>query len=758
MENNTQNQAQTIASVMNQINKDGRISKEDVDKLRESLQRQDGTLNITRSGADELFKWKKLLQKNEKIDDSFYTLFIDAICAYLLEDGLTNGVLDESEIKWLKGKIDKESEVDSVVVLLLEKLKKVSINYPAEFDAFIVKHCFSNILQDVLNNEENAKLDTNIKKLTDLLNEHSNSIVDRESIGILFQIKDQINKINKNKKEGDNKDFTELFLNYVSAALLKDAESPGMIDGLEAKWLIKKIACKPIVDDIDKELLEQLRTKSVNFPELLAKILFEKSTKEIRASVANDGNISSKDVEKLEEYLKKKWNDYPLAEMRKAELLFDLKKMTSTDEKKRNEDFIVLFLDTICGYLLNLESKSPGEIDEEDIEWLNGQLRASESRYDSVDEKLLKMIQERSLNFPKSLDLRLSKITLMRILCSMKTKKEAEGIVSINDNFENDDSNEISYFDGIKTALYDANYELRIDDKKEVAEYLFQIKDVIYREDTKKNILKWERKPDYNTEFSKLFVDMILSYLLQDENSLGSIDETEAKWLLARIKFKGGLDDYDVDLLENLKHKSINCPETLVNKKQWAKNFERTIFRFRRISISAVMASLIVSALLFIKGIAHIAFASHLVLKDLINIPLHEKLKCFFKNLISIKADENCTPFIQIIESVDTFLVALVFLIFAIGIYELFIGKFDPVIRITDKRPSWMRISSIDDLKSSLVKVLLIAMIVGFYKKTLEGGNYQELMFLAIGIVLISVAFCIAEISAHYHKKNKEEK
>lgn len=761
MENNTQNQAPTIASVMNQINKDGRISKEDVDKLRESLQRQDGTLNITRSGADELFKWKKLLQKNEKIDDSFYTLFIDAICAYLLEDGLTNGVLDESEIKWLKGKIDKESEVDSVVVLLLEKLKKVSINYPAEFDAFIVKHCFSNMLQDVLNNEENAKLDTNIKKLTDLLNEHSNPIVDRESIGILFQIKDQINKINK--KEDDNKDFTELFLNYVSAALLKDAESPGMIDGLEAKWLIKKISCKPIVDEIDKELLEQLRTKSVNFPELLAKILFEKSTKEIRAKVADNGGISDDDIEELKKYIAEKYDDYPLAEMRKAELLFDLKKMTSTDKKKRNEEFTNFFSDSICNYLLSPESKSPGEIDEEDIEWLNGQLRASESRYDSVDEKLLKMIQERSLNFPKSLDLRLSKITLMRILCSMKTKKEAEGIVSINDNFENDDSNEISYFDGIKTALYGANHELRIDDKKEIAEYLFQIKDLIYVEDTKKEKLikriTWKKKPQYCKDFSKLFVDVVSSFLLQDKDSLGSIDDQEAMWLLARMKYKGGLDDYDVDLLKQLRNKSINYPELLVNKKQLSKSGEQLIFKCRKLSIIAVIASVLAFITLLIKGIAHIVYALSLTFDK----PCEscECLKSFIgwlKRFINITVDDQSTFFVQVIESVDTFLVALVFLIFAIGIYELFIGKFDPVIRINDKRPSWMRISSIDDLKSSLVKVLLIAMIVGFYKKTLEGGNYQELMFLAIGIVLISVAFCIAEISAHYHKKNKEEK
>lgn len=743
------NQAQTIASIMNQINKDGRISKEDVDKLREYLQGQDGTLNITRDGAEELFKWKKLLHKNDKIDDGFYVLFIDAICAYLLEDGTTNGVLDEREIEWLREKILKEPEIDSVIVLLLEKLRDVSINYPAEFDAFIVRHCFSDMLHEALKDgKEVANFDANIDKLTALFNEgHSKLIVDRESVGILFLIKDKIFKTGV-----DNPKFTELFINYVSMALLTDAESPGKIDETEAEWLEKEITSKSVVDDVDKVLLEQLKKKSVNFPELLARILFEKRSKSIRAKVAENGNISHDDVLKLKEYLAEQYDDYPLAEKKKADLMFDLKRMTLTDKKKRNKSFEGTFVESVCNYLLSPRSKSPGEIGPKDEEWLDEQLGKSEGRYDALDEALLEELNEQSLNFPKRLDLRLSKIKLMRILCRMKEKREKEEPVSI-----------IDYIVDIQTALYGANHELRIDDKKEIAEYLFQIKDLIYVENTKKEKLikriRWKKKPQYCKDFSKLFVDVVSSFLLQDKDSLGSIDDQEAMWLLARMKYKGGLDDYDVDLLKQLRNKSINYPELLVNKKQLSKSWEQLIFKCRKLSIIAVIASILAFITLLIKGIAHIVYALSLTFDK----PCEscECLKSFIgwlKRFINITVDDQSTFFVQVIESVDTFLVALVFLIFAIGIYELFIGKFDPVIRINDKRPSWMRISSIDDLKSSLVKVLLIAMIVGFYKMTLKGGNYQELMFLAIGIVLISAAFCIAEISAHYHKKNKEEK
>ena len=56
----------------------------------------------------------------------------------------------------------------------------------------------------------------------------------------------------------------------------------------------------------------------------------------------------------------------------------------------------------------------------------------------------------------------------------------------------------------------------------------------------------------------------------------------------------------------------------------------------------------------------------------------------------------------KFVESVDLYLFAMVLIIFGMGIYELFINKIDPVERKTDSRPTWLQISSIDDLKQSV--------------------------------------------------------
>lgn len=488
----------------------------------------------------------------------------------------------------------------------------------------------------------------------------------------------------------------------------------------------------------------------------------EQAIQSIKTQLVCDGKIDKDGVVKLRDFLQKD-GVYDM-NRDKADMLFELKNLSSTAPEKRDDSFKDIFVEAICNYLVSPLSKSPGEIDGSDEDWLEGKLKAGESKYDSYDEDLLASLKQQSLNFPKSLEQRLARTMMKRILRKLKQDKE-NGNADITDELVKE----------IRQSILGDNYELRIDDKKEAADYMFRIKDLVFREDTKEERrakrLQWKRKPNYSESFSNLFVEVVSSYVLEDENSLGSIDETEAKWLIARIKLKGGLDDYDVDLLAQLRNRSVNYPEMLVNKEQWVKNGESLIFKSRIVSISAVIASLIASFLLFIKGIVHIGNALFLIFQGNITSSncttqnadtvknIADPGEWAIRNLIKGFAgkDVATTPFVQIIESVDTFLVALVLLIFAIGIYELFIGKFDPIIRINDKRPSWMRVTSIDDLKSSLVKVLLIAMIVGFYKQTLIVTDYQNLMFLAIGILLISAAFCVAEISAHYHKKNSKE-
>lgn len=269
------------------------------------------------------------------------------------------------------------------------------------------------------------------------------------------------------------------------------------------------------------------------------------------------------------------------------------------------------------------------------------------------------------------------------------------------------------------TFLHDMIYDEEGLTRKK-GDFLFDLKDNVSKE-----------KMDEG--FKRLFVDSITSLLLEDETSPGEIDEDEAKWLRAKIQYKGFMDGIDELLLKNLKAKSINFPEILNYKSRLARFFENGLYFSRYLSILAVVGSIISALALFIKGTLVVVNGLMGFLSTIGNTEDYEELLANF------------------VSSVDIYLFAMVLIIFGMGIYELFINKIDPVERRVDKRPTWLQISSIDDLKSSLGKVILMAMIVSFFKFTLriQPTDGKDLLFLAVGVLLIALALYIAHAGKH---------
>lgn len=86
------------------------------------------------------------------------------------------------------------------------------------------------------------------------------------------------------------------------------------------------------------------------------------------------------------------------------------------------------------------------------------------------------------------------------------------------------------------------------------------------------------------------------------------------------------------------------------------------------------------------------------------------------------------------IEVIDIFLVATVFYIIALGLYELFIAK-APL-------PGWLKICDLDDLKEKLLGLVIIALAVLFLGDALTwDGTINILAYgAAIGAVIISLS------------------
>lgn len=121
----------------------------------------------------------------------------------------------------------------------------------------------------------------------------------------------------------------------------------------------------------------------------------------------------------------------------------------------------------------------------------------------------------------------------MKSLEQLKNELLADGII---DAAEVEELKEILFYDGIIDT--------------EEAEFLFEINDAV---SGKENHPNWET----------LFVEAITSYLLEDENSPGEIDDVESNWLYEKINGDGQIDFAEKNLLLNLKRKAKSFPSNL---------------------------------------------------------------------------------------------------------------------------------------------------------------------------------------------------
>jgi uncharacterized membrane protein YqhA len=93
-----------------------------------------------------------------------------------------------------------------------------------------------------------------------------------------------------------------------------------------------------------------------------------------------------------------------------------------------------------------------------------------------------------------------------------------------------------------------------------------------------------------------------------------------------------------------------------------------------------------------------------------------------------------------IIGAVDLYLIGVVMLLFAFGLYELFISDID-VAREEDEENKILAIHSLDQLKDKISKVIVMVLVVGFFQKV-GLASYQsplELLYLALSITAVAV-------------------
>jgi uncharacterized membrane protein YqhA len=113
----------------------------------------------------------------------------------------------------------------------------------------------------------------------------------------------------------------------------------------------------------------------------------------------------------------------------------------------------------------------------------------------------------------------------------------------------------------------------------------------------------------------------------------------------------------------------------------------------------------------------------------------------------------------HVVEVVDGYLLATVMLIFALGMYELFVSDLDAA-RGSRTSSKILLIETLDDLKNRLAKVILMILIVSLFEHAVKMKMETPLDLLAFGgaIALVGLSLYLTHASEGGHEEKAPAK
>ena len=118
---------------------------------------------------------------------------------------------------------------------------------------------------------------------------------------------------------------------------------------------------------------------------------------------------------------------------------------------------------------------------------------------------------------------------------------------------------------------------------------------------------------------------------------------------------------------------------------------------------------------------------------------VHSALEAFNRTLQDNEKLPSEEILVFLISAIDEFLLGIVLIIIALGIYELFISKLH---LSKNHAAKWLEFESLEELKAVLTKVIVIILMVFFFKSVvgMKFDTPLSTLYLAIGVILIALA------------------
>lgn len=115
------------------------------------------------------------------------------------------------------------------------------------------------------------------------------------------------------------------------------------------------------------------------------------------------------------------------------------------------------------------------------------------------------------------------------------------------------------------------------------------------------------------------------------------------------------------------------------------------------------------------------------------------------------RASVRATLVTYLIKAMDNYLISAILLLFALGLYELFISKVDAT-EARQLMPRRLQVRSLGDLKDRIAKLILLVLAIEYVQHALEQvyTSVLELLSLAVGVLLVSAAFYLSSLKGSH--------
>jgi len=165
--------------------------------------------------------------------------------------------------------------------------------------------------------------------------------------------------------------------------------------------------------------------------------------------------------------------------------------------------------------------------------------------------------------------------------------------------------------------------------------------------------------------------------------------------------------------------------------------FESILWNSRFVVVVAVVASMVAAIAVFYITTVDVWYAVHHI--------LHYADPALTADARKVLHDDTVT---HIVEVVDGYLLATVMLIFALGLYELFVSDID-LAHGSRASSKILVISTLDDLKNRLAKVILMILVVKLFEHAVKMrlDSVLELLYLGGSIALVGLALYLSHAS-----------